>query len=81
MRMKEYFEDKAMEQMMTTMTDKEKRTDAFFKLCQKTNMLNREIAEFLQIPERSLYRYLSGTSRVPPQLVKLLTLKLEGVID
>ena len=95
MRMKEHLEDQATNVLVERMTmNDEAKTPAkasrkktqleiaedFARLCWKTQMYNREIAAFLEIPERRLYRYLAGTSRIPPQIVKLLTLKANGVI-
>jgi hypothetical protein len=77
----EVFETPIQETVLPRQNDQRKTlAKDFALLCWKTDMLNREIAEFLQIPERRLYRYLSGTSKVPAPIVKLLTLKVEGKI-
>lgn len=41
------------------------------------NMLNREAAAYLGVTERTLYSYLSGSTRIPKMLWLALELKRE----
>ena len=92
MRVKEHFEDELNDDGFDSFEQEKRKASPlpdngrkaaakdFAALCWKTDMLNREIAAFLQISERKLYRYLSGTSKIPGPVVKLLTLKVDGRI-
>jgi hypothetical protein len=45
------------------------------------NMLNREAAAYLGVTERTLYSYLSGSTRIPKMLWLALELKREKASD
>ena len=45
------------------------------------NMLNREAAAYLGVTERTLYSYLSGSTRIPKMLWLALELKRCGHVD
>jgi hypothetical protein len=45
------------------------------------NMLNREAAAYLGVTERTLYSYLSGSTRIPKMLWLALELKQCGFTD
>jgi hypothetical protein len=85
MRMKEKLEDiqepgPEQEAGQAVVSERMLAARRFADMCWKTDMYNWEIAQFLGIPERRLYRYLAGSNRVPKTVLKLLQLKLDGIV-
>jgi len=48
----------------------------FNRLLHQLNLLNTEAAELLGVSERTVYNWLSGTSKIHPSALKLLELTL-----
>jgi DNA-binding transcriptional regulator YiaG len=50
------------------------KTDAKYliKLLENSNMTNLEFARFIGVSERTVYRWLNGTSRIPASVFKVL---------
>jgi DNA-binding transcriptional regulator YiaG len=48
----------------------------FNRLLWELNLVNIEAAEICGVSERTIYNWLSGTSKIHPSAIKLLELKL-----
>jgi transcriptional regulator with PAS, ATPase and Fis domain len=55
----------------------QKERDYLRELVEKTGNLYVEVADFLGVNERTLYRWLSGESRIPYSVIKALELMTE----